>query len=65
MVVGDSAITLDPLCSQGIVTGVLMGARAGPAIVSALGEGQTSLPQAWDRDYRLLRSRPCKIKKPI
>ena len=52
--VGDAAITLDPLSSQGIVTGVLMGARAGPAIVSALGEGQTSLLQAWDRDYRLL-----------
>ena len=53
MVVGDAAITLDPLSSQGIVTGVLMGARAGPAIVSAV-EGQTSLLQAWDRDYRLL-----------
>ena len=53
MVVGDAAITLDPLSSQGIVTGVLMGARAVPAIASAV-EGQTSLLQAWDRDYRLL-----------
>jgi flavin-dependent dehydrogenase len=52
IVVGDAAITLDPHSSQGIVTGVLMGARAGPAI--ALGEGQTSLLQAWDRDYRQL-----------
>ena len=51
---GAAAIKLDPLSSQGIVTGVLMGARSGPAIASALGQGQTSLLQAWDRDYRLL-----------
>ena len=51
---GAAAIKLDPLSSQGIVTGVLMGARAGPAIANALSEGQTFLFQAWVRDYRLL-----------
>lgn len=47
--VGDAAIAWDPLSSQGLVTGVLMGSRAG----GCLTRGAESLPD-WERDYRLL-----------
>lgn len=52
--VGDAAITLDPLSSQGIVTGLLMGARAGHAIAEVLHEGRTDGLDRWERDYRML-----------
>ena len=52
--VGDAAMTLDPLSSQGIVTGQLMGARVGKAIASILDDGNTSPLQDWERDYRML-----------
>lgn len=45
--VGDAAAHFDPLSSQGLVTGILMGARAAQAIASdTLGD--------WHRDYRML-----------
>lgn len=49
MAVGDAAIGWDPLSSQGLVTGMLMGARAG----SLLGTGVGDIDD-WDRDYRLI-----------
>ena len=52
--VGDAAMTLDPLSSQGIVTGLLMGARVGKAIANVLGDGDTFQLQNWERDYRML-----------
>lgn len=52
--VGDAAMTLDPLSSQGIVTGLLMGARVGKAIASVLGDGDTFPLKDWERDYRML-----------
>ena len=47
--VGDAAIAWDPLSSQGLVTGVLMGSRAG----SGLARGPGSLA-GWEQDCRLL-----------
>jgi len=45
--VGDAAAHFDPLSSQGLLTGILMGARAGQAIVDgALTD--------WSVDYRML-----------
>jgi len=45
--VGDAAAHFDPLSSQGLLTGILMGARAGQAIVDdALAD--------WSVDYRML-----------
>lgn len=52
--VGDSAITWDPLSSQGIVSGVLMGARVASAIVESLGSGSSEALLTWEDDYRLL-----------
>jgi flavin-dependent dehydrogenase len=52
--VGDAAITLDPLSSQGLVTAMLMGARAAQAIAGLLGDGRKSLLESWARDYRML-----------
>jgi flavin-dependent dehydrogenase len=52
--VGDAAITLDPLSSQGIVTGLLMGARAGGAIAQVLHDACTDGLRHWARDYRML-----------
>lgn len=45
--VGDAAAHFDPLSSQGLLTGILMGARAGQAIIDdALDD--------WSVDYRML-----------
>lgn len=52
--VGDAAMTLDPLSSQGIVTSLLMGARAGHAITGALNDGGVDALESWARDYRML-----------
>jgi len=46
--VGDAAVHFDPLSSQGLLTGILMGARAGQAMVD------DSLAE-WEIDYRMLR----------
>ena len=45
--VGDAAAHFDPLSSQGLLTGILMGARAGQSIV------EDSL-ETWSVDYRIL-----------
>lgn len=45
--VGDAAAHFDPLSSQGLLTGILMGARAGQAIVD------DSL-EDWSVDYRMI-----------
>ena len=45
--VGDAAAHFDPLSSQGLLTGILMGARAGQAIVDGTLED-------WSVDYRML-----------
>lgn len=45
--VGDAAAHFDPLSSQGLLTGILMGARAGQAVV------EDSLAD-WRVDYRML-----------
>lgn len=52
--VGDAAITWDPLSSQGVVTGALMGARLAPAITATLATGSRDALPAWESDYRLL-----------
>lgn len=51
--VGDAAISWDPLSSQGIVTGLLMGARAGRILGQRTGDVHENL-SAWSRDYRIL-----------
>lgn len=52
--VGDAAMSLDPLSSQGIVTSLLIGARAGAALAARLlGEDHRALG-AWEQDYRML-----------
>lgn len=45
--VGDAAAHFDPLSSQGLLTGILMGARAGQAVVDDTLED-------WSVDYRML-----------
>ena len=45
--VGDAAAHFDPLSSQGLLTGILMGARAGQAIVDGTVDD-------WSVDYRML-----------
>lgn len=45
--VGDSAAHFDPLSSQGLLTGILMGARLGQAFV------ENNLTD-WERDYHML-----------
>lgn len=52
--VGDAAMTLDPLSSQGIVTSLLMGARAGHAITETLNDGGVDALESWAKDYRML-----------
>jgi flavin-dependent dehydrogenase len=42
MAIGDAAVSFDPLSSQGLITGMVMAARAG----ALLGGG------SWERDYR-------------
>lgn len=51
---GDAAMTFDPLSSQGITAAILMGARAGAAVVEALA-GETSAFDDWAEDYRTLQ----------
>ena len=51
--VGDSAITWDPLSSQGTITGILMGSRLGTAIADAA-DGDSGGISEWERDYRML-----------
>lgn len=52
--VGDAAMSLDPLSSQGIATSLLMGARAGAALAARLlGEDHRALGE-WEQDYRML-----------
>jgi len=54
LAVGDAAIAWDPLSSQGLVTAILMGGRAGAAISDRLdGRGDETL-HAWADDYREL-----------
>ena len=47
--VGDAAIAWDPLSSQGLVTGILMGSRSGSAVA-----GHTELMDQIEQDYRML-----------
>ena len=44
LAVGDAAVCFDPLSSQGLVTGIVMAARAATMLDSGLGE--------WAADYR-------------
>lgn len=52
--VGDAAMALDPLSSQGIVTGLLMGARAGTAVATRLLDEDHRVLGDWEQDYRML-----------
>lgn len=49
---GDAAVSWDPLSSQGLVTGILMGSRLGAALAEADPKGPAL--EAWEHDYRML-----------
>lgn len=52
LAVGDAAMAWDPLSSQGLVTGILMGARAGALVADST--SNTAARDVWARDYAMI-----------
>jgi flavin-dependent dehydrogenase len=52
--VGDAAMSWDPLSSQGLVTGILMGARAGHIVATNPTRTRNAVLSDWARDYQML-----------